>query len=183
MKKDYTVLLIQLDGNLLCSGRPQGMKTWCQDSLIYRLYLRAQAYAHGQVPTLQLTPPHPRQERTGKVPLRPHEEHHQGSIESRSGEVPPLWCLEAVWLPGSLRQSNIAGKQASRTRPEEAQGEGKPKLIMLPYVADVSEKIRKACRNYNIKVAFRQRPSPHREASGRCVRYTMHVWKQETPRN
>ena len=33
MKKDYTVLLIQLDGNLAtdvstgCSGRPQGMKT------------------------------------------------------------------------------------------------------------------------------------------------------------
>ena len=47
MKKDYMVLLIQLDGNLAsdvstrCSGRPQGMKNWCQDSLIYKLYLRA----------------------------------------------------------------------------------------------------------------------------------------------
>ena len=53
--------------------------------------------------------------RTGKVPLRPRQEHHKGSIESRSGEGPPLWCLEAEWLPGSLRQSSIAGKQASRT--------------------------------------------------------------------
>ena len=47
MKKDYTVLLIELDGNLVsdvstrCSGRPQGMKNWCQASLIHRLYLRA----------------------------------------------------------------------------------------------------------------------------------------------
>ena len=47
MKKDYTVLLIQLDRNLAsdvstrCSGRPQGNENWCQDSLIYRLYLRA----------------------------------------------------------------------------------------------------------------------------------------------
>ena len=47
LKKDYTVLLIQLDGNLAsdvstrCSGRPQGNENWCRDSLIYRLYLRA----------------------------------------------------------------------------------------------------------------------------------------------
>ena len=48
--------------------------------------------------------------RTGKVPLRPRQEHHERSIESRDGESPPLWCLEAEWLPGSLRQSSIAGK-------------------------------------------------------------------------
>ena len=35
MKKDYSVLLIQLDGNLAsdvstrCSGRPQGNENWC----------------------------------------------------------------------------------------------------------------------------------------------------------
>ena len=43
--------------------------------------------------------------------------------------------------------------------PEEAQGEGKPTLMMLPYVAGVSERIRKACRNYNIKVVFRSGPT------------------------
>ena len=43
--------------------------------------------------------------------------------------------------------------------PEEAQGEGKPTLMMLPYVAGVSERTRKACRNYNIKVVFRSGPT------------------------
>ena len=32
-------------------------------------------------------------------------------------------------------------------------------LMMLPYVAGVSERIRKACRNYNIKVVFRSGPT------------------------
>ena len=68
--------------------------------------------------------PYPRQERTGKVPLRPRQEHHEGSIESGNGEGPPLWCLAAEWLPGSLRQSSIAGKQASRTRPRRSTGRG-----------------------------------------------------------
>ena len=61
--------------------------------------------------------------------------------------------LIAEWLPGSLLQRSIAGEQASRT--QEAQGEGKPTLMILPYVAGVSERIRKACRNYNIRVVFR----------------------------
>ena len=32
-------------------------------------------------------------------------------------------------------------------------------LMMLPYVAGVSEKIRKVCRNYNIRVVFRSSPT------------------------
>ena len=48
------------------------------------------------------------------------QEHHKGSFESRNGEGPPLWCLAAEWLPGSLRQSSIAGKQASRTQPRRS---------------------------------------------------------------
>ena len=41
---------------------------------------------------------------------------------------------------------------------EAEQGEGKPTL-MLPYVAGVSERIRKACRSYNIRVVFRSGPT------------------------
>ena len=42
---------------------------------------------------------------------------------------------------------------------ETEQGEGKPTLMMLPYVAGVSERIRKACRSYNIRVVFRSGPT------------------------
>ena len=42
---------------------------------------------------------------------------------------------------------------------EAEQGEGKPTLMMLPYVADISERIRKACRSYNIRVVFRSGPT------------------------
>ena len=40
-----------------------------------------------------------------------------------------------------------------------AQGEVKPTLMMLPYVAGVSERIKKVCRNYNIRVVFRSSPT------------------------
>ena len=46
LKKNYWVLLNQLDGNLAsdistrCSGRPRGNENYCRDSLIYRLYVR-----------------------------------------------------------------------------------------------------------------------------------------------
>ena len=42
---------------------------------------------------------------------------------------------------------------------ETEQGEGKPTLMMLPYVAGVSERIRKAYRSYNIRVVFRSGPN------------------------
>ena len=42
---------------------------------------------------------------------------------------------------------------------EKEQGEGKPTLMMLPYIAGNSERIRKACRSYNIRVVFRSSPT------------------------
>ena len=42
---------------------------------------------------------------------------------------------------------------------EEEQGEGKPTLMMLPYVAGISERIRRVCRSYNIRVVFRSGPT------------------------
>ena len=42
---------------------------------------------------------------------------------------------------------------------ENEQGEGKPKLMMLPYVAGIKERIRKACNSYNIRVVFRSCPT------------------------
>ena len=38
---------------------------------------------------------------------------------------------------------------------ETEQGEGKPTLMMLPYVAGISKRIRKACRSYDIRVVFK----------------------------
>ena len=76
--------------------------------------------------------------------------------------------MEKAHLSGALKRNGYpaafvrAASQESKPRerdPEEAQGEGKPTLIMLPYVAGVSERIRKACRNYNIKVVFRSGPT------------------------
>ena len=75
---------------------------------------------------------------------------------------------EKAHLSGALQRNGYpaafvrAASQESKPRerdPEEAQGEGKPTLMMLPYVAGVSERIRKACRNYNIKVVFRSGPT------------------------
>ena len=44
-------------------------------------------------------------------------------------------------------------------RARRGQGEGKPTLMMLPYVAGISERIRKACKSYNIRVVFRSGPT------------------------
>ena len=75
---------------------------------------------------------------------------------------------EKAHLSGALKRNGYPGafvraaSQKSKPRerdPEEAQGEGKPTLMMLPYVAGVSERIRKACRNYNIRVVFRSGPT------------------------
>ena len=61
---------------------------------------------------------------------------------------------EKAHLSGALQRNGYpaafvrAASQESKPRerdPEEAQGEGKPTLMMLPYVAGVSERIRKAC--------------------------------------
>ena len=43
--------------------------------------------------------------------------------------------------------------------PETEQGGGKPTIMMLPYVAGISERIRKACRSYDIRVVFRSGPT------------------------
>ena len=97
------------------------------------------------------------------MPLRPRQDHHKGSFESGNGEGPPLWCLAALQRNGyPAAFVRAAASQESKPRerdPEEAQGEGKPTLMMLPYVAGVSERIRKACRNYNIKVVFMSGPT------------------------
>ena len=70
---------------------------------------------------------------------------------------------EKAHLSGALKWNGYPGafiraaSQKSKPRerdPEEAQGQGNPTLMMLPYVAGVSERIRKACRNYNIRVVF-----------------------------
>ena len=103
-----------------------------------------QAHTHGQVPTLQLPSPHSRQERTGNVPLR-----------SITKEAPNLEA-EKAHLSGALQWNGYpaafvrAASQESKPRehdPEESQGEGKPTLMMLPYVAGVNVRIRKACWN------------------------------------
>ena len=132
------------------------------------------------------------------------------TTELEEGDSIPFLDAEKAHLSGALKRNGYptafvrAASQESKPRerdPEEAQGEGKPTLMMLPYVAGVSERIRKTCRNYNIKVVFRSGPTfrsmltkvkdppPCRESSERRIRDTMHVWKglhrgdQKMPRN
>ena len=71
---------------------------------------------------------------------------------------------EKAHLSGALQRNGYpaafvrAVSRESKPRecdPEEEQGEGKPTLMMLLYVAGVSERIRKVCRNYNIRLVFR----------------------------
>ena len=66
---------------------------------------------------------------------------------------------EKAHLSGALKRNGYPGafvraaSQKSKPRerdPEEAQGEGKPTLMILPYVAGVSERIRKVYRNYGV---------------------------------
>ena len=62
-------------------------------------------------------------------------------------------------------------------------GEGKPTLMMLPYVAGVSER---ACRNYNIKVVFRSGPT-FRSMLTKCQTdesaIAEHAWAEDHPIN
>ena len=80
---------------------------------------------------------------------------------------------EKAHLSGALQRNGYpaafvrSASQESKPRerdPKEAQGEEKPTLMMLPYVAGVSERIRKACRNYNIGVVYISTASLSRES-------------------
>ena len=114
-------------------------------------------------------------------------------------------------LSGALQRNGYtaafirAASKESKPRkrdPEEVQGEGKPTLMVLPHVAGVSERIRKACRNYKIRVVFRsgrtfpsmftkvKDPLPVEKQANIVYEIPcMHVWEglhridQETPRN
>ena len=52
-----------------------------------------------------------------------------------------------------------ASKESTTRECEPEVEEGKPTLMLLPYVEGVSERIRKACRNLNIRVVFKSGPT------------------------
>ena len=75
---------------------------------------------------------------------------------------------EKTHLAGALQRNGYPAafiKAASvETTPRELdreaeQGEVKPMLMMLPYVAGISGRIRKTCRSYNIRVVFMSGPT------------------------
>ena len=78
-----------------------------------------------------------------------------------ASDVSTRWsgALKRNGYPGAFVRAASQKSKPRERDPEEAQGEGKPTLMMLPYVAGVSERIRKACRNYNIRVVFRSGPT------------------------
>ena len=113
---------------------------------------------------------------------------------------------EKAHLSGALQRNGYpaafvrAASQESKPRerdPEEAQGEGKPTLMMLPYVAGVNERIRKACRNYCVTTSkwclglarlsdpcsLRSKTlSPSRSKRTSCTRYHARVERSTSER-
>ena len=77
--------------------------------------------------------------------LKTEKANHTGVLHRNS--YPPAFVIAAS-KQSTPREHN----------PETEQGDGKPTLMMLLYVAGVSERIRKAHRNYNIGVVFRSGP-------------------------
>ena len=93
------------------------------------------------------------------MPLRPRKEHHKEASNLETEKAHLSGALQQNGYPAAFVRAASQESKPQERDPEEAQGEGKPTLMMLPYVAGVSERIRKACRNYNIKVVFRSGPT------------------------
>ena len=74
--------------------------------------------------------------------LRTEKAHVDGTLQRNSY---PAAFVKAASVEMTPRELNRKAEQ----------GEGKPTLMMLPYVAGISERIRKACRSYNVRVVFR----------------------------
>ena len=61
--------------------------------------------------------------------------------------------------------------------------EERPPIVHLPYIAGVSERIKRVCKDFNIRTVFKSRatlhslPPPFGERSERCLRSTMHLRK------
>ena len=100
--------------------------------------------------SLQVTPPNPRKERDSKVPLQPTSKSYATRREPEGGE-PSREDFHREWLSSSLRRS--ASKQRTPREPDDNETE-RPLMAYLPYVAGVSERIRKVCRNFNIRTGF-----------------------------
>ena len=72
-----------------------------------------------------------------------------------------------------VRAASIPPPQVMTASPEEDQNDGEnPELMMIPYVAGLSEDIRRICRRFNIKVIFR---------SGRTLRSMLTRVKDTLP--
>ena len=50
---------------------------------------------------------------------------------------------------------------ADASRPDERQKEEKGPLVVIPYIAGMSEDIRRVCRKFNIRVVFKSRRTLH----------------------
>ena len=90
------------------------------------------------------------------MPLRPSSKFHATKREPEGGGKPSHEDFHREWLPQAFVRS--ASKQRTLREPDDNETERSP-MAYLPYVADVSERIRKVCRDFNIRTVFKSGPT------------------------
>ena len=95
--------------------------------------------------------------RYGKVSLRLRQVHCSAGQNLKEEEDHLMKAFVGNGYPWSLIRSASATKPP-RERDGEREEERTP-TVHLPYVAGVSERIRRVCRDFNIRTVFKSRPT------------------------
>ena len=110
------------------------------------------------------------------------------SLEEEEAHL--MVALRGNGYPSSFIRSAAAAARAPREEVTEeestTQEEEKPPLALIPYVAGVSERIKRACRNFNGLQIRPNTPFSANQGKGssscvktleRCVRDSMRMWE------
>ena len=124
------------------------------DITVYRKPAHTDRYVH-------FSPHHPTHVKKGLVRcLYDHARSVMREMTSLKMEKAHLAsALQWNGYPAAFIKAAPVEKAPRELDQEKEQEEGKPTLMMLPYVADISERIRKVCRRYNIRVVFSSSPT------------------------
>ena len=87
-----------------------------------------------------------------KEDLRKEEEHLTATFKQNGYPLPFIRAISS-----SMQKSSTPPEEEPDN--EESQEEEKQPLVVIPYVSGVSERIRKACERFNLKVVFKSGPT------------------------